>query len=98
MLAAVERHGLHPDGCVQAASDGASACAGAAGETELFLQGLREKAISPTALVHSALKETCCIHGKVLEENRGMEAAFPGTILVHFTRLLWECVSTKGEL
>ena len=99
MLEAAKRHGLHPDGCIQAESDGASACSGVAGETQLFLDALREQAATrPTALVHSAAKETCCIHAKVLEENRGMEAAFPGLALVNFTRLLWECFSTAGAL
>ena len=96
---ATDRSGLHPEGCVQGCTDGASACSGKSGETELFLSGLRERAAADvSALVHSATKETCCIHAKVLEENRGMEAAFPGTILVNFTRLLWECFSTTGAL
>lgn len=37
-----------------------------------------------------ALGEFCCIHGKALEENNGMEAAFPGGYIVDATRLLWE--------
>ena len=93
---ATERHGLHPDGCTQCLTDGASACFGENGESELFLRGQRERALSPTALVHNAIKEGCCIHAKVLEENRGIEAAFPGLVLVNFTRLLWECFSTAG--
>ena len=97
LRAACDRTGLHPEGCTQCVTDGASACSGKAGETELFLRGLRERATGmPSALVHASQKETCCIHAKVLEENRGMEAAFPGTILVHFTRLLWECFSKTG--
>ena len=39
-----------------------------------------------------ALCEFCCIHGKALEENAGMEAAFPGGYLVDALRLLWEIV------
>ena len=35
----------------------------------------------------------CCIHGKALEENGGMEAAFPDNYLVDAGRLLWEVVA-----
>ena len=34
----------------------------------------------------------CCIHGKALEENGGMKAAFPDNYLVDALRLLWEVV------
>ena len=34
--------------------------------------------------------EFCCIHGKALEENNGMQAAFPGGYIVDALRLLWE--------
>ena len=37
-----------------------------------------------------AFGEFCCIHGKALEENNGMEAAFPGGYITDALRLLWE--------
>ena len=33
---------------------------------------------------------------KALQENHGLEAAFPGLVIVHFTRLIWEVFSRKG--
>ena len=99
LMAATDRHGLHPEGCTQGLTDGASACSGASGETATFLANMRARAAAmPEALVHQSMKETCGIHAKVLEENHGLEAAFPGLVLVHFTRLLWECFSNKSRL
>ena len=41
-------------------------------------------------LVRVAVKSTCCIHGAVLEENHGLEAAFPGRMLEDWLRLFHE--------
>jgi hypothetical protein len=40
--------------------------------------------------VKHAVRETCSIHGKVLEENHGLEAAFPGRALEDCLRLFHE--------
>ena len=52
------------------------------------LEALHEKGNHDGPML--ALGEFCCIHGKALEENCGMEAAFPGGYIVDGTRLLWE--------
>jgi uncharacterized protein with FMN-binding domain len=79
-------------GCIQVMTDGASACSGEKGEAQLFLNLARSASAGDTgAPVHRSLKETCAIHGKVLEEKHAMEAAFPGEVLCNFTRLIWEC-------
>ena len=58
--------GLHPEGCTQALTDGASACSGKIGESQLFIEKLQARArANRRAHVHYAIKETCAIHGKV---------------------------------
>ena len=39
-------------------------------------------------------QEHCCIHGKALEENAGIESMMPGGRLVDALRLLWEIVKS----
>ena len=94
---ATDAAGLDPAGCTVAPmTDGASACSGEIGESQLYINKLRELAAqSQFALVHSAPKESCAIHAKALEELHGLEAAFPGHTLESFTRLIWECFSRK---
>ena len=63
---ASDRAGLHPAGLMQTLTDGASACAGEVGESQLFQERMRARALHlPRALVHSSIRETCAIHGKV---------------------------------
>eukprot|EP00965_Chrysotila_dentata_P007295 236231-Pleurochrysis_carterae.AAC.1 len=50
------------------------------------------------AIVENARQETCAIHAKALEENHGLEAAFPGHALCDWTRLLWEYFSFKRAI
>ena len=40
------------------------------------------------------IAEFCCIHGKALEEVRGMGAAYPRNFLVEALRLLWEIIGS----
>ena len=101
LAATLDRHvsakGYHAEGCIQGMTDGASACAGEEGEAALYLRTLSQRsAADPTAPVHAARRETCCIHAKALEENHGLEAAFPEHSMCWFTRLIWECFSRKG--
>ena len=63
---ASDRAGLHPAGLVQTLTDGASACAGQVGESQLYQEKMRARASHlPRALVHFSIRETCAIHGKV---------------------------------
>eukprot|EP00965_Chrysotila_dentata_P245729 6206738-Pleurochrysis_carterae.AAC.2 len=74
-----ERHGLASENCVGTMTDGASACSGKEGESQIVLRMQRERAASShSVLVHSAQKETCAIHAKALEEAHGLEA--PSTL------------------
>lgn len=86
--------GLHAEGCIQGMTDGASSCSGEEGEAALFMKTLSERAAAdPEAPVHSAVREQCAIHSKALQENHGLEAAFPQHSLCWFLRLIWECFS-----
>ena len=49
------------------------------------LMALHEQGRSEEAML--AFGEFCCIHGKALEENNGMEAAFPGGYVMDACRL-----------
>ena len=60
-------------------------------------QGFCERAHELGARAQSGRTQTgqadfCCIHGKALEENGGMQASFPDNFLVDALRLLWEIV------
>eukprot|EP00965_Chrysotila_dentata_P107224 3542787-Pleurochrysis_carterae.AAC.7 len=80
---AAERYGLNAAGCVQTLTDGAPACAGEKGKSELFLKQLRERCAdikADASMVHVFRKETCAIHAKALEEAHGLEAAFPDLV------------------
>ena len=81
----------------QAITDGATA---ATAESAAVIAGQQEKAaaarrqgaagLPPKDFVGTAAKETCSIHGAVLEENHGMEAAFPQRMLEDWLRLFHE--------
>ena len=95
--AALERDGRRPGLLVQAITDGATAAtaesaAVVAGQQEKAAAARRQGAAGLPAKDHviSAVKETCSIHGAVLEENHGLEAAFPGRMLEDWLRLFHE--------
>jgi len=94
-----ENAGLHPEGLTHLSSDGASACASdQVGETVLFQRRQQEaSSADPTALCHSAARTLCAIHGMAIEENAGIEAAFPMHLLWAFLALLHECFSDRGS-
>ena len=85
-----ENAGLHPEGLTHLSSDGASACASdQVGETVLFQRRQQEaSSADPTALCHSAARTLCAIHGMAIEENAGIEAAFP-------MHLLWAFLASR---
>lgn len=95
--AALERDGRRPGLLAQAITDGATA---ATAESAAVIAGQQEKAaaarrqgaagLPPKDFVGTAAKETCSIHGAVLEENHGMEAAFPQRMLEDWLRLFHE--------
>jgi hypothetical protein len=95
--AALERDGRRPGLLAQAITDGASA---ATAESAAVIAGQQEKAaaarrqgaagLPPKDIVVAAAKESCSIHGTVLEENHGMEAAFPQRMLEDWLRLFHE--------
>ena len=87
---AARRGGLNFSRHVASCSDGTDH---AVQESEGFcaqthkLGGRQEK-----GKLQQAQADFCCIHGKALEENSGMEAAFPNLYLVNALRLLWELI------
>lgn len=95
--AALERDGRRPGLLAQAITDGATA---ATAESAAVIAGQQEKAaaarrqgaagLPPKDFVGTAAKETCSIHSAVLEENHGMEAAFPQRMLEDWLRLFHE--------
>ena len=95
--AALARDGRRPGLMSQMLTDGATA---ATTESSKVIAGQKEKAavlrskggegLPKVDLVKHAVKETCGIHGKVLEENHGLEAAFPGRALEDWLRLFHE--------
>ena len=99
--AVLARDGRRPGLLVQACTDGATA---AKAESAAVVEGQQEKAAAARSLsplptfprlpaedhVRYAVKETCSIHGAVLEENHGLEAAFPGRMLEDWLRLFHE--------
>ena len=95
---AAERGGLNFGRCVGSCSDGTEH---AAQESQGFceLTHERAKAMAGPDGQRAAARgrplaqaDLCCIHGKALEENGGMRAAFPDNHLVDALRLLWELV------
>jgi len=84
-LAAIRASGLHADRNIAGCSDGTQH---AVDEMLLTVTSLNEEGRPGEGL--RAIQEFCAIHGKALEENAGMEAAFPGGYLVDALRLLWE--------
>ena len=95
---AAERGGLNFGRCVGSCSDGtehavqeSQGCCELTHErakTEAGPDGRRAAARGRPL----AQADFCCIHGKALEENGGMQAAFPDNHLVDALRLLWELV------
>jgi hypothetical protein len=95
--AALARGKRRPGRLVQCITDGASA---ATAESAAVVAGQQAKAAEERAkgaaglpaidMVKHAVTETCAIHGKVLEENHGLEAAFPGRALEDCLRLFHE--------
>ena len=97
--AALARDGRRPGLLVQCCTDGATA---AKAESAAVVAAQQEKAAAARRcwplpswlpaedLVRAAVKETCSIHGAVLEENHGLEAAFPGRMLEDWLRLFHE--------
>ena len=99
--AALARDGRRPGLLVQCCTDGATA---AKAESAAVVAAQQEKAAAARRgaalpnlpplpakdLVHTAVKNTCCIHGAALEENHGLEAAFPGRMLEDWLRLFHE--------
>ena len=86
-MAAIETAGLKPELNVAGISDGTEH---AVQEMAQTLVALHKQSDHEGAML--ALGEFCCIHGKALEENCGMEAAFPGGYIVDGVRLLWEII------
>ena len=93
MLEGSERLGLSPDLCVAVCTDGADA---AMQEGEGYLEAQHAKSSKSTS-PRLSVRSTCCIHGKALEENTGMERAAEvlkraPDVLVDALRLLWEMI------
>lgn len=86
-MAAIQTAGLKPELNVAGISDGTEH---AVQEMAQTLVALHKQSDHEGAML--ALGEFCCIHGKALEENCGMEAAFPGGYIVDGVRLLWEII------
>ena len=95
---AAERGGLSFGRCVGSCSDGTDH---AVQESQGFCELTHERAktlagpYGQRAVARGrplAQADFCCIHGKALEENSGMQAAFPDNYLVDALRLLWELV------
>ena len=96
VLTALEADGRHPGRLVQSITDGATA---AKAESDAVVAGLHEKAVAAARrdagaglppVDYTPVKETCSIHGAVLEENHGMEAFAPGRMLEDWLRLFHE--------
>ena len=95
---AAERGGLSFGRCVGSCSDGTDH---AVQESQGFCELTHERAKTlagpdgQRAVARGrplAQADFCCIHGKALEENSGMQAAFPDNYHVDALRLLWELV------
>ena len=84
-MAALKAAGYRPELIVAGISDGTEHAVQEMATTvhECHVKG-------GSAEASRAMCEFCCIHGKALEENHGMEAAYPGNYLVDALRLLWE--------
>ena len=104
--AALASSGLNPARCTQAMTDGCDTAIqeGAAILEEQHQQALRKRrraeddndddaAAAAAGPRKVSRGETCCIHGKALEERDFLEAAFP--LAVDGLRLLWEII--KGD-
>ena len=95
---AAERGGLNFGRCVASCSDGTDH---AVQESQGFCERSHERAKATPGSEGQraaararplAQADFCCIHGKALEENGGMQAAFPDSHLPDALRLLWELV------
>ena len=87
---AASRLGLKPELCVSNTSDGTEH---AVQESANFLTEQHAMVALPHGLKLSS-QEHCCIHGKALEENAGIESMMPGNRLVDALRLLWEIIKS----
>ena len=85
-LLAVEHLGLKPEFCSTYTTDGTDHALQQAANSLVSLHKL-----SCCQRQQSAVSN-CCIHGKALEENAGLEAAWPGDRVVGALRMLWEIV------
>ena len=91
--AAARRGGFRFERLVASCSDGTEH---AVQESEGFCKRAQELSPPRTGFGDQgrqlAQADFCCIHGKALEENGGMQAAFGDNYLVDALRLLWEVV------
>ena len=93
LLEAAKRNGLSPDACCCVCTDGADA---ARQEGSGYLDG-QHALSSESGRERKSVLNTCCIHGKALEENGGMARAAEvlrrrPDVLVDTLRLLWEMI------
>jgi hypothetical protein len=93
-LRAVEHLGLKPEYCTAFSTDGTTH---ALQDAEGTLESLHQKAVEAAKASEderiSAIAN-CCIHGKALEENGGLEAMWPGERVVGALLLLWEVIKS----
>ena len=87
LIAAVDHLGLAARYCSTITTDGTEH---AVQESENTMKTLHQREAEHEEQ-RSAISN-CCIHGKALEENAGLEAMWPGERVVGALRLLWEIV------
>ena len=93
-LRAVNHLGLRPEYCTAFSTDGTTHALQDAMGT---LESLHEQAVEAAKASADEMKSAmanCCIHGKALEENGGLEGMWPGERVVGALLLLWEIIKS----